>query len=155
MATTFKLRRDTAANWTANNPILADGEPGVEKDTAKLKFGDGNSQWNALPYTSSGGSGNGTPGESAYQLAVDNGFVGTIDDWFNSLTGDPGTDGQPGRLTEATQFADGTWNVRAAFSTDPNVRVYWMWEIAGSEKPPVGGDYAQITIPKDVLYDLR
>lgn len=28
MAVKFQLRRDTAANWTANNPILSEGEPG-------------------------------------------------------------------------------------------------------------------------------
>ena len=48
----IKLRRDTAANWSnlANNPILASGEPGYETDTGRLKFGDGSTAWNSLPY---------------------------------------------------------------------------------------------------------
>lgn len=50
MAVTFKLRRGTAAKWTTNNPTLAAGEPGVETDTGKLKFGDGATAWNSLPY---------------------------------------------------------------------------------------------------------
>jgi hypothetical protein len=50
MTTRIKLRRDTAANWTANNPILALGEPGIETDTNKFKFGDGVSRWNALEH---------------------------------------------------------------------------------------------------------
>ena len=50
MATIIQLRRDTAANWTANNPILADGEPGLEKDTGKEKTGDGVTPWNELAY---------------------------------------------------------------------------------------------------------
>lgn len=49
----FELRRGTAAVWTATNPILLAGEPGVESDTAKLKVGDGVSVWAALPYVSS------------------------------------------------------------------------------------------------------
>lgn len=46
----FQLRRDTNANWTAANPILLDGEPGVETDTKKFKLGDGVSHWSTLPY---------------------------------------------------------------------------------------------------------
>jgi|GEM_PF-4938753 len=53
MATIIQLRRDTAANWTANNPILADGEPALEKDTGKEKVGDGVTAWNDLPYKDS------------------------------------------------------------------------------------------------------
>lgn len=50
MATIIQLRRDTAANWTANNPILADGEQGFETDTKKEKIGDGVTAWNSLIY---------------------------------------------------------------------------------------------------------
>lgn len=51
MATTIKIRRDTAANWTLNNPILELGEPGFETDTRKLKFGNGTQRWANLNYT--------------------------------------------------------------------------------------------------------
>jgi hypothetical protein len=50
MATRIKLRRDTEANWTSVNPILAAGEPGLETDTGKIKYGDGTSRWNSLEY---------------------------------------------------------------------------------------------------------
>lgn len=50
MATQFKLRRDTAANWTSANPTLASGEPGLETDTGKLKFGNGATPWTSLTY---------------------------------------------------------------------------------------------------------
>ena len=52
--TTIKIRRDTAANWTANNPILATGEPGLETDTKKIKYGDGSTAWNSLAYPTAG-----------------------------------------------------------------------------------------------------
>ncbi len=48
--TTIKLRRGTAAQWTAANPILAAGEPGFETDTGKEKRGNGTSQWSELSY---------------------------------------------------------------------------------------------------------
>lgn len=43
-------RHDTAANWTAANPVLAAGEMGVETDTNKFKFGDGVTAWSELAY---------------------------------------------------------------------------------------------------------
>lgn len=58
MAHRIQVRRDTATNWTSVNPILASGEIGFEKDTNKVKIGDGMTGWNALSYliiSSSGG----------------------------------------------------------------------------------------------------
>jgi hypothetical protein len=52
MTTIIKIRRDTAANWTSANPILASGEPGLETDTLALKYGDGVTEWNDLDYSS-------------------------------------------------------------------------------------------------------
>ena len=46
----FQLRRGTAAEWTAANPILRAGEPGVESDTDKFKMGNGVTTWSGLPY---------------------------------------------------------------------------------------------------------
>jgi len=50
------FRRDSAANWTAQNPVLLDGEPGYETDTRKMKIGNGVAAWNALPYSAGGSS---------------------------------------------------------------------------------------------------
>jgi hypothetical protein len=46
----IRLRRDTAANWTAANPVLLNGEIGIETDTRRFKIGNGSSTWSALPY---------------------------------------------------------------------------------------------------------
>ena len=54
---TIKLRRGTAAQWTAQNPVLAEGEVGLETDTRKFKAGDGTTAWTGLQYY--GGSGGG------------------------------------------------------------------------------------------------
>lgn len=48
-------RRDTAANWQTENPVLDAGEWGYETDSKKIKIGDGTTAWNALPYFTSGG----------------------------------------------------------------------------------------------------
>ena len=39
MAVRIQLRRDTASNWSTNNPILRPGEVGIETDTLKIKIG--------------------------------------------------------------------------------------------------------------------
>ena len=48
----IQVRRDTASDWSANNPVLAEGEIGFELDTARIKVGDGVRNWLNLPYTS-------------------------------------------------------------------------------------------------------
>lgn len=40
----------TAAKWTEKNPVLLADEIGRERDTGKIKFGDGITAWNDLPY---------------------------------------------------------------------------------------------------------
>ena len=57
----MQVKRDTASDWTAANPVLSDGEIGYEWDTRKLKFGDGTTPWIALPYYGGGGGGGFTP----------------------------------------------------------------------------------------------
>jgi hypothetical protein len=54
--TVIKLRRDTAANWTSTNPILAAGEQGFETDTGKIKIGNGSTTWTLLSYSNPGGA---------------------------------------------------------------------------------------------------
>lgn len=48
--TVIKLRRDDSVQWSMQNPILAEGEPGYELDSERLKIGDGKTHWNQLPY---------------------------------------------------------------------------------------------------------
>jgi len=48
MSTIFKIRRDTATNWSSNNPTLADGEIGFDKTNSYIKIGDGSTAWNSL-----------------------------------------------------------------------------------------------------------
>lgn len=95
--TTIQLRRGTAAQWTAANPVLAAGEPGLETDTGYLKMGDGATDWNSLPYDqpspslvrASSGPAPGTSGwkalpqDAAYVLSVVGSGVGAI----NTKTG--------------------------------------------------------------------
>ena len=50
MTVRMQQRRGTAAQWTSANPVLADGEIGVETDTLRAKIGNGSTAWTALTY---------------------------------------------------------------------------------------------------------
>jgi collagen type VII alpha len=56
MTSRLQNRRDTAANWTSNNPTLAAGEIGLETDTSKFKMGDGSTAWTSLAYAYAAGA---------------------------------------------------------------------------------------------------
>ncbi|MFJ3388750.1 BppU family phage baseplate upper protein, partial [Lysinibacillus sp. NPDC086135] len=49
----------------------------------------------------------GEDGKSAYEIAVENGFVGTSEEWLASLKGEKGDKGQDADLTEINQKVDG------------------------------------------------
>ena len=71
MGVKIQLRNDIALNWTGYNPVLAQGEIGIETDTRKLKLGDGISNWNSLIYYQFGG---------ALGYIQSGGYVGTAQD---------------------------------------------------------------------------
>ena len=50
MAVQIQLRNDTSSNWTSADPILAQGEMGLETDTRLFKIGDGTTIWSELEY---------------------------------------------------------------------------------------------------------
>jgi hypothetical protein len=52
MAIKVQFRRGTASQWTSANPLLAEGELGLELDTGRFKVGNGVGLWNALSYAS-------------------------------------------------------------------------------------------------------
>lgn len=61
MAITIQLRGGTAADWTADNPVLAEREMALETDTGLFKIGNGVTAWNSLPYGGIAGE-DGAPG---------------------------------------------------------------------------------------------
>jgi hypothetical protein len=51
MAQQIQFRRGTGAEWASANPILAQGEIGVNLDGNRFKVGTGLTSWNYLDYT--------------------------------------------------------------------------------------------------------
>ena len=83
MAVNILIRRGTAAEWTASNPILLEAEVGLETDTKKLKVGDGLTVWASLPYI------NLTPAAAAsiYAPIANPTFTGTVSGVTKSMVG--------------------------------------------------------------------
>lgn len=50
MSNRVQYRRDTKARWAEVNPVLMEGEVGLEIDTKNIKMGDGVHAWNELEY---------------------------------------------------------------------------------------------------------
>lgn len=158
MIVTVLFRRGTASQWTTKNPILKSGEPGFETDTGKVKIGNGTLAWNALSYLS--GVGGGTPGAdglSAYQLAVNAGYVGDLSSWLLSLKGAKGDKGDPGN--PGTPGTPGTPGAPGA-PGDASTLNSFVTVSTGSEPRPdaplvvwVGGfDFPEHMGPNDIWF---
>ncbi len=110
MAVTIQIRRGLANAWADSNPVLAEGELGVETDTRRMKIGTGDIEWRDLPYTSGATwlFGTGVPEDEAghdldVYLDTSSGTVYGKSEgvWSVALSlkgpkGDPGLKGDPG-----------------------------------------------------------
>lgn len=145
MAVQIQWRRDTAGNWSTNNPLLAQGEIGLETDTMKAKMGNGVDNWNDLAYWPSGG------GES--RIEYDNVMQGNKN--YPLTEGDMATANAstaPKVVGSWSQFTDCFWRVDN-FNTNsstvhsfPNRADYVAWKNANV---PHGGIPDQFT--EDVM----
>lgn len=54
MAVRIQVRNGKASEWTQYNPLLMEGEIGLELDTNKWKIGNGIDDWITLPYVTQG-----------------------------------------------------------------------------------------------------
>lgn len=50
MAVQIQFKRDTGANWSTANTVLADGEMGINTTSNQFKIGNGSTAWNSLSY---------------------------------------------------------------------------------------------------------
>lgn len=85
----FPARSFTAAQWTASTSIPLLGELCYERDTGKMKVGNGTSSYSSLPYFNTGGfsAGSSTPlinpvftysGDTLTRIDYDGGYYKTF-----------------------------------------------------------------------------
>jgi hypothetical protein len=154
MTTRIKLRRDTAANWTQTNPVLAAGEPGLETDTGKVKYGNGTSTWSQLSY--SGGDGATLTAEGNVVITA-----GSTEHWIATQRSEEG-DTKPralrydslGNLYSLTSTFEDNDNYPIAVLTKYTAAGAVAWQKSFSEFNPVAlavdsSDRAYITLNED------
>ena len=135
MATRIKLRRDTAANWTTSNPILAAGETGFETDTRMTKLGDGSTHWVNLKYAVTGDMRiTGTTISSDTDIKFSS-HSGTRKNWALTINGMAGIDMPTNSYVDAVgydslgnAFVAGWYaNISGSFlaKVDPTGQVLW------------------------------
>ena len=84
----LQFKRGSARAFAQVNPVLLYGEPAFEKDTCKMKVGNGTTRYNDLPYI--GDHTKPRDGKSAYEIWLEEGHTGTVTDFLESLVGEPG-----------------------------------------------------------------
>lgn len=123
MAFRVQIRRGTASEWSASNPILLDGEFAVEKDTRKFKIGDGTTAWNSLPYATQGETG------KSIQYVWDGTRLGLRREGEASYAytnlkgekGDAGTTSWLGILDKPTEFPPALHNHNDSYNTKTEI----------------------------------
>lgn len=143
----LKIRRDTAANFAAVNPVLALGEPAVTTDTHVHKTGDGVTAWNSLaetgsttyaPIASPALTGSPTVNGVAVATTETVGPVVGSDAWLKAWAPAVADDGAVGAITingdgVATGFAvvwpDGTTGVFAATTVNSTWMTVDAWTL--------------------------
>nr|DAI58953.1 MAG TPA: hyaluronidase [Crassvirales sp.] len=149
MADRVIQRHDTAARWQSVNPVLAEGELGIEIDGAKgYKIGDGVTTWNNLEYPANptsivqefGNNENAAISQKAFTQVIDCYNVSKYN--TNDVTGDPAFGTNKFTLEQALSKVPNTFRYAGMsvrfVSSITNVIETWLyrgtlsWEITTS-----------------------
>jgi hypothetical protein len=170
MADLIQLRRGTAAFWTSTNPVLSQGEIGIETDTGLEKRGDGTTAWTSLGYFDKDNVGlsqvdnakqqvwHGFPTPYVVILSYDpvtrqatlTPTGSTFDIWVNGIkftkTG----------AQSSTAHADTTGNYFVSYDASGNLQVSnAIWDIDGSSIPVWYGYYNANLVDAIPLFELH
>lgn len=80
----IQFKRGTYRAFKTANPVLFEGQPAFEIDTNRMKIGNGINRYLDLPYIG------GADGKSAYEMWIDQGHIGSVEDFLDSLVGPSG-----------------------------------------------------------------
>ncbi|BFH10689.1 hypothetical protein WJ0W_005798 [Paenibacillus melissococcoides] len=89
MYTTRNYKEPGGQRWVIGGELALEGEGRITKDGQVVSLGGDASPSPAAP-----------AGLSAYEIAVEQGFEGSIDEWLASLVGPAGEAGRPGEKGE-------------------------------------------------------
>ena len=166
MATQIQIRRDTTAGWADADPILAEGELGLDTDLNTIKIGNGTASWSELAFYTASGTIVPLPdfltyGQGRSHLATLNTNFGWNSEglWFGPAVGGPSSESYPVftdfTLAETDKVVV-SFNVSVdSFCSDMGVCVYldgtipnWAWGIDDTRIA------AQFNCPNPQIYGL-
>lgn len=139
MATRIQIRRDTEANWSSNDPVLASGELALSTDVDKIKIGDSSTAWSGLSYATIGQA----AVESLITTAVDN-LIGGAPDLLNTLNE------LAAAIGDDESFITTVSNDIAAVETAVAAKASL---VVSSSVPTVGPDGVEALQEGDIWYD--
>lgn len=125
MTTQILLRRGNAATWSSVDPVLAEGEIGLNTDLNQFKIGDGVQTWSALSYSNIDGptGPTGIAGDTGPTgvagLNGDTGPTGPAGTGDTGPTGVAGTNGTTGPTGPAGSGSTGPTGPAGSGSTGP------------------------------------
>lgn len=130
MSSRIQLRRSLGSQWSNVNPVLAQGELGYEIDTGRFKIGNGESNWDTLPYFT-------IPPTDVSELANSTGYITSsslptklsdLEDDINFLTQSNFNSSPAGGIT-STQITN--WNTAYSWGNH-NVAGYLLTNTAAN-----------------------
>jgi hypothetical protein len=124
---TFKIG-DGITRWSQLGAISGEGAVGPMGPAGpKGDKGDKGDPGDSVVGPAGADGTDGVDGASAYDLAVAEGFVGTIEDWLASLQGEPGTPGTPGADgADGADYAGPTITVSSSAPSAPSIGDVWI-----------------------------
>ena len=139
----FRVRRGPASQWTAANPVLADGELGLETNTGKMKVGDGIAAWGALTYIVDPTATGGTPGPQGPQ--GEPGLPGA--------DGAQGIQGIPGVGTQGPQGIQGIQGIQGP--AGPSGGDPFLARLVLALDKPTGANVTPVTLGLSFAYEAN
>ena len=123
MASQIQLRRDTAANWTSANPVLAQGEFGIESNTLKAKLGNGSTAWNSLAYF-----GDVSTLDAVGDVTITSATTGQVLQWNGTAWVNATLDALPSQTGNGGKYltTDGSTASWSTITTDPTPTVFLL-----------------------------
>ena len=147
MAQQIQLRRDTTANWTAEDPVVAAGEFAVTIDAGVVvgfKVGDGTSTWTELDYFTGGGEVDSVNGQTGV-VVLDAADVGAATAADITAAVNAVIDSAPGALDTLNELAAALGD-DAAFSTTVTNALAAKADTASLADVATSGDAADVAI---------
>jgi hypothetical protein len=141
MSSRIQLRRSSAADWSTINPVLSQGEIGLELDTGRLKIGDGLTPWNGQPYF--------TTTTTVGQLVNDSGYItsSAIPTEISAFNNDVGyllsTEFTSTPAFSITSNNISNWNTAYGWGNH-NIAGYLLASVAATTYQPVDADLTAI-----------